>query len=148
MPEWLTLTNETARPIAKYCEGHAGRPRRLTEFDLPGHRAPPTPGTSGEGGHPHRYNSHSHHDGGQPSKRFEHPGDDELPDHIPACAKYIMIPMTGTATMPLITAVQTSAFIGFIGVKLSTAPITVASMIVPLKAFAFMGFSRQPGGPA
>lgn len=147
MPEWLTLTNETARPIAKYCEGHAGRPRRLTEFDLPGNRAPPTPGTSGEGGHPivttataiTTVVSHPSH--------LSTPVTTNCPSTSRRVAKYIMIPMTGTATMPLITAVQTSAFIGFIGVKLNR-PDHGREHDCSVEGFCFHGLSRQPGGPA
>ena len=43
----------------------------------------------------------------------------------------IMVTITGTATMPLMTALQNSALIGSIAVKFSPAPTTVATAIVP-----------------
>jgi hypothetical protein len=43
----------------------------------------------------------------------------------------IIILMTGTAIIPLMTADQKSACIGFTGVKLRPKPIMVATAIIP-----------------
>ena len=43
----------------------------------------------------------------------------------------IMITMTGTATTPLITALQNKALIGSRAVKFKATPIAVAAAIVP-----------------
>ena len=45
-------------------------------------------------------------------------------------ASSIIIAITGTATTPLMTALQNSALIGSIGVKLRAAPMTVAMAMV------------------
>ncbi len=46
-------------------------------------------------------------------------------------ASSIIVTMTGTATTPLMTALQNSAFTGSIGEKFSSAPTTVAIAIAP-----------------
>ena len=46
-------------------------------------------------------------------------------------AMNIIITITGTATTPLITAVQNSALIGSMGVKFKASPSSVAAAITP-----------------
>lgn len=62
-------------------------------------------------------------------KPFNHSGNWNLPTTEGRAASHMMAAITGTATTPLITALQKSIFIGLKGVKLSTIPLRVATAI-------------------
>ena len=59
-------------------------------------------------------------------RTLTHPFTANSPMTFGAAASHIMIAMTGTATTPLITALQYSARIGSIGVKFMIMPTIVA----------------------
>ena len=60
---------------------------------------------------------------------FGHPITTKSPMTFGAPASHIMTAITGTATIPLITALQYSALIGSIGVKFMMMPTIVATQI-------------------